>query len=53
MKIGFIKEEGNNNYLLKNFECEKLSFRDWYKSNPKEFGKTTLEKEFIKANKVK
>lgn len=44
--------EGNNNYLLKNFECEKLSFRDWYKSNPKEFGKTTLEKEFIKANDI-
>lgn len=44
--------EGNNDCLLKNFECEKLSFRDWYKSNPKEFGKTELEKAFIKANGI-
>lgn len=52
VRVGKDYYEGNNWFLSKNYKDKRLSFRHWYKSNPKEYGKTKIEKAFIKANGV-
>ena len=50
VRVGKQYYEGNNENLSKNYRNKDASFRAWVKENKKEYTKTELERNFLKAN---